>query len=112
MSKKKVVTVVLEEPVWKVFDRVKELTNIKLRGLGKPLLNDSGIISLMLLRTLLDQSEEILNEYEEVGLDQLSVRLANFFGGDGLAEAGLPAAPQTFDSKGRLRKPRPGGIFY
>lgn len=112
MSQRKIVTVELPDPVWKVYERTKDLVNLKLRGMNKPQLNDSGLVSLLLTRTLLDQAESILNEYEEVGLNQLSIRLADVVGTDGIAPAGLPTAAKSTDSRGRTRRDRSPGFYF
>lgn len=108
---RKIVTVELPQPVWEIYERTKSLVNLKLRGMNKTELNDSGVISLVLTRALLDQSGDILDEYQEVGLNQLSARLTDIFGSDAATLSGLPAAAESRDRRGRLRRSRTAGFY-
>lgn len=99
-------TIALPDPVWTLAKRLQDIVNVKLKGKGKPPMNLSGIVTIVLLNILVEQAADIQDEYDQMGLHQLAVQLADALGPDGLAAAGLPEVPVASGAGRRVRPTR------
>jgi len=108
----KVLTIDLPPAVWTLTRQLQRLINVQRRRKKKQPMNLSGVASLILLDALLQNNRDIQDEYEEVGVAQLALRLAPIIGADGLAAAGFPESMAVPNGGGTPRAGRPFKDFF
>ena len=99
----KCLTVALDPALWELAERLQKVINNKLKAQARPELNISGVVGLIVENALLENAEDVQDEYNQVGCYRLAVQLAPVLGPDGLAACGLPEVPHVRRPRYRAR---------